>query len=322
MKKKKKGDTPKNAEETPQKSKKKLIILLILIALILIAAGTAVFFLLIKQKDTLPNYYFSQKEGIPSITNLVGERSLTEIAKAKEGDAVTYTYTGVSETSQSDIDEYVTFLTNEKGFEDIELPKDESEEETQSENSAESADDDAANKKEDAKKEKEPSEEEEDASKDDTHFELGADSAAEDTLLVITIEREKDSYKIITHSEKGSLQEALKKVEEKQAEIEEKKKKEEEKNVFKRSDAVSILESCTAEELGIPAAPSEYTLIPSNGIETMEDGSIYFQIYVYEQREGTANYFVGLFLVNCDGGKNIYRCDTLEDTYTLVKGVE
>lgn len=126
--------------------KKKILIPLFLAIVCLtvgIAGGLLISLKKNTEKNTSPDYYFSKSEQIPSVTGIVGERSLipsSETApsnepisapaasqpfsesqslesQASESSAVVYKY--YSNTVEQDVKDYVEYLKSEKNFIDI-----------------------------------------------------------------------------------------------------------------------------------------------------------------------------------------------------------
>lgn len=158
---------------------KKFIIILICIAVVFLAALGSCLYLFIFRKQPAPTTYWDEKEGVSSITELVGEREW----EMEEGEkTVKYTYSDIQD-SKGDIEKYLAYLEGDKGFQDIQMPE---EEEGADEN-------EGADKK---------------------HYELACDSVKEGKYLKITINVKKNSYTIKTQRKKGSLEESLQAVEE------------------------------------------------------------------------------------------------------------
>lgn len=254
---------------------KKFIIICICIAVVFLAALGSGLYLLVFRKQPAPTSYWDEKEGVSSITEIVGEREW----EMEEGEkSVKYIYSNVSD-SKKDIEKYLAYLKEDKGFQDIQIPE------------AVEEDDEA----------------DENTSVDKNHYELGSDSVKEGKLLKITINVKKNSYTIRTQKKKGTLEESLQAVDEAEYKLD---------NAYSFEDALEKIYEMGPEKLGIEISPEGMSYIPYIARIVIDDKE-YYNIRVYKNAQaGTLNY-EGSYLLDCRTLKHVYKYE--EFTQECVK---
>lgn len=286
------------------KSKKKILIPLSLAIICLVAGIAGGIFITLKKNagpNTSPEYYFSKSEEVPSITGIVGERSIFTSATETVRDAVSFleaavnpkaeptetaddpkaqpletssedsaiVYNYVSDTVKQDVDEYVAYLESEKNFIELtNLRKDE--------------------------KAKDPS--------SNTRCLAGA-SQDKESFLSITITEDVDSYSISAVKENQPWDLFV-------AELWKSSY-----HLLAAEDAVPTtvsaeeqVRSATQKELNLPYPPENYKFISKRG-QIRVDGNDYYCVSAYLPNEtGTFDYECA-FLLDAASGAIEYQYD-------------
>lgn len=102
------------------KKPSKKVILIILIALVVLIASASIGFIVLSGKNSKPktlDEYRIGEDSVSSISVIVGERELPEILETVDGELtkIKYNYENLT-TGTDDVKQYVTFLTEQRGF--------------------------------------------------------------------------------------------------------------------------------------------------------------------------------------------------------------
>ena len=275
-----------------QKRNSKRFSVLLAAALITIITGTAFAIVLftMQKKNTgeeilfsVPVYYFSEEEEIPSVTTVVGEREFENLTVAAETESENgkeiYEYLHIRDVA-SDIKNYRSYLEGEKNFIDVTTDRTQSSSESSAEESQENSTE---------------------------IYRLAGPSRDPESFLSITLEPDADSYTITAVREKQPWNAYFKDLwTQQKKKIEDFEKSPSPATTLQQAE--DTVRAQGQEKLGLPEAADSYEYIAVPGLSKIE-GKNYYTVRTYSRQPDETLIYVSTYLFDHNSGSVAFRYD-------------